>query len=68
MIVHGSIRKLKVGPFPPGPPEPRTEGTGIQCVVAAFIFKNRIIIKVLKMELIGTLKQLSTLITEGRFG
>jgi len=56
MIVHGSIRKQKAGPFLPGPPAPRTEGTGIQCVVEAFILKNRIIIEVLKMELIGTLK------------
>jgi len=32
----------------------RTEGTGIQCVVEAFILKNRIIIEVLKMEWIGT--------------
>ena len=67
MTERGNIRKQKVGPFLPGQPAPRTEGTGIQCVVEAFILKNRIIIKVLKMELIGTLKQLSTLITEGGF-
>ena len=67
MIVPGSIRKQKAGLFLSGPPAPRTEGTGIQCVVEAFILKNRIIIEVLKMELIGTLKQLSTLITEGGF-
>ncbi len=68
MIVHGSTRKQKVGPFLPGQPAPRTEGTGIQYVVEAFILKNRVTIEVLKMEWIGTLKQLSTLVAEGGFG
>jgi hypothetical protein len=50
MTVHGNIRKKRVGPFLQGQPAPRIEGTGIQCVVQAFILKNRIMIEVLKID------------------